>query len=297
MLLGEHAVLHGRRAIVCAVDRRVRVRLQPRSDARVRLVSSVGTHETDLDAWTAPPAFRWVMEALALWKSRLARGFNLVIESDCPMARGFGSSAAVTVATLAAAAAECAAALPAEALLEQAITVIRRIQGVGSGADAAASVFGGALLYRAEPRSATPLPPPSALVAVFSGEKVPTAEVVRQVEERRRRHSALFDALFDLMDRSVEEAADALRRGDGRVLGELLDFNQGLMTALGVSTPALARLAFELRAQPGVWGAKISGAGLGDCVIGLGQVEPGTFPQAVTVSVAKEGVCVERDQA
>ena len=42
MISGEHAVLHGRHALVGAVDQRVRVMLTPRADDTIRICSALG---------------------------------------------------------------------------------------------------------------------------------------------------------------------------------------------------------------------------------------------------------------
>ena len=42
MLLGEHAVLHGYRSVVCAIDRRMEVLLTPLRDRVLRIDSALG---------------------------------------------------------------------------------------------------------------------------------------------------------------------------------------------------------------------------------------------------------------
>ena len=50
-----------------------------------------------------------------------------------------------------------------------------------------------------------------------------------------------------------------------------MNINQGLMDSLGVNNSRLAELVYELREDPNIQGSKISGSGLGDCVVGLGK--------------------------
>jgi mevalonate kinase len=56
-------------------------------------------------------------------------------------------------------------------------------------------------------------------------------------------------------------------------VGEIMKVQQGLMSALGVSMPILHNLVDTLCQQPTIWGAKISGSGMGDCVVGLGETD------------------------
>ena len=69
----------------------------------------------------------------------------------------------------------------------------------------------------------------------------------------------------------MKRAFAAAAKGDWPALGELMNVNQGLMDALGVNNAKLAELVFALREDPQIYGSKISGSGLGDCVVGLGK--------------------------
>jgi hydroxymethylglutaryl-CoA reductase len=96
------------------------------------------------------------------------------------------------------------------------------------------------------------------------------------VEGVRDRHSAApahFDALFDEMDRLSTEGARLLCDGDWRGLGALMNLCQGLLNAIGVSTPELERM-IALARQSGAVGAKLTGAGGGGSIVALcpGQV-------------------------
>ena len=102
MLMGEHAVLRGQPALVCAINKRMKVELTPRADSSVFLHSALGAHETTLDELAPNESFRFVMGALHACRETLAQGFELEFRSEMSHQMGLGSSAAVTVATLAA---------------------------------------------------------------------------------------------------------------------------------------------------------------------------------------------------
>ena len=168
--------------------------------------------------------------------------------------------------------------------------VIRSVQGRGSGADVAASVYGGLVLYRADPLEVEPIPASPPLTAVYSGSKLPTPEVIRIVEDRRVRDPDRFEFLFDLMDRCSGEAAAAARAARWDEVGALLDIGQGLMEAMELSNPALDAIIQALRADAGIRGAKISGSGLGDCAIGLGRTGPAFAFPVMAVTPAEQGL-------
>jgi galactokinase len=73
----------------------------------------------------------------------------------------------------------------------------------------------------------------------------------------------------------VDEFVVALGRCDHTRLGELLAASHAsLRDDFEVSTPALDALVEELTATPGVFGARLTGAGFGGCVVAI--AEPGT---------------------
>ncbi len=296
MLFGEHAVLHGKRAIVCAASARLTVRLAPRADRRVTVESALGRHETTLDAPAPSEPFRFVMAALRHEGAALPGGFDLHIDSEFPPTIGLGSSAAVTVATLAALAAFGGRTPPREALVRTARDVIRGVQGAGSGADAAASTFGGIVAYRADPLAIRRIAQTPAVTLVYSGAKTPTPEVIRRVEASRAAMPAVFNSVYETMNRVAEEATMAIEQANWTRVGALMNVAQGLMDAIGVNNEALSAIIHALRADPGVLGAKISGSGLGDCVVALGRPSrPPPAWQEIPVSVSPEGLVVETD--
>ena len=78
------------------------------------------------------------------------------------------------------------------------------------------------------------------------------------------------------------------------VLGEIMNIHQGLQDALGVNNAILSELIFSLRSHPHIYGAKISGAGLGDCVIGLGKVKKNSFSKnKIDIAVSVSGFICE----
>lgn len=294
MLLGEHAVLHGKHALVCAVDRRIEVTLAPRNDDRIEIASDLGRLATTVNEVRAEEPFRFVTAAIARARDGMPTGFDLAIRSAFSHKVGLGSSAAVTVAATAALAAWLGEDTAPQAIFDESIFVVRQTQGIGSGADVAASVFGGLVAYRAAPLEIRPLRATFPLTVIYSGSKRPTPEVVELVERARAARPGYFEAIFDLMDRSALEAAEAASRGEWEDAGALLNLNQGLMDALGVGNAVLSEIVYALRADAGILGSKISGSGLGDCVVGLGRAQRDAWPyEVLPVQITQEGVRVE----
>lgn len=181
ILMGEHAAVYGRPALVAAVDRRLVAKLEPVAGggepaAHLRLPALGveqgvswqalrGYAEERRELWretqatgSSPGLFArlrgddkaHVVKA-ALGELLLFAGFlpaenaRLEIESELPLGSGFGSSAACATAVILAAAAAFGVALTEEQLLHLALEVERRQHGAPSGVDNATVLHGGIL--------------------------------------------------------------------------------------------------------------------------------------------------------
>ncbi|MEM6897678.1 MAG: hypothetical protein AAF576_09855, partial [Pseudomonadota bacterium] len=69
---------------------------------------------------------------------------------------------------------------------------------------------------------------------------------------------------------------------DWAMMAEALNDYQAFLAELGVSDPRLDALVTEGRA--GAMAAKISGSGLGDCVLAFGAVPPGWQPVKIAAA-------------
>ena len=298
MLFGEYAVLQGKTAIVVAINKFISVSIMLRCDEKINIDSSLGKVVLKRSSIGLHPPFEFVLAALA--STKLPSGCNILIESNLPNAIGLGSSAAVTVATLTALNAWLEIPLTKRNLWKKAIGVIRTVQGKGSGADCAASIYGGAISFRNQPFSVTPLKSLPPITAIYSGKKLTTARAIDIVTERRQAQLDFHYTLDQRMDELALKAIDAINVKDWRCLGRLFNEGQELMEILGVSNEILASLLAELRKQTSIFGAKISGAGLGDCVIGIGRLMSDLFPRnqneknlgikQIPLSITAEGV-------
>jgi mevalonate kinase len=303
MLLGEHAVLNDKPAIVLAIDKRITVTLRSRLDQKMLIVSDLGKIALELheiEKLSDQKPFHFVFAAIKYFKEELKtrnQGFELIIDSEFSPNCGLGSSAAVTVALIAVLLQLLSK--NREKLFEISRKIIREVQGVGSGADVAASIYGGVIVYQQQPpyiikKLDSVLP----LVVMYSGSKTPTPVVIKKVEALQNKYPDVVNRLYDAIEHMVNRASVFLENQDWIGLGEVMNIQQGVMNALGVGTPVLNQLIDGLNSAPGIYGAKISGSGLGDCVIGLGagcdkilEIEAlGNGIQKIPLSVSLQGV-------
>ena len=265
MVTGEHAVVHGYAALVAAIDQRAHVSVSGRPGPEIEIHSALGNLTAPLGELRAEGPLRFVVACLLAIEPN--EGLRIQITSDIDPTLGLGSSAAVTIAALGALAQLTGKAVDLHA---EALTIVRTLQGRGSGADLAASLHGGLVRYQlGHPTEKLSMPP--ALSLKYVGYKTPTGDVLKQVEEAWMGRDA--SELYARMGKASDAAIAAAKARDWATMAAALDEYQGLMVELGVSDPALDALVEAGRGE--ALAAKISGSGLGDCVLAFGGVPHG----------------------
>ncbi len=276
MLYGDHAVVHGKPCIVTAVDQRIFVSIEPRKDNRI--IFSAPDLKFNYETTTAqikgphPKEAKFVLTAVHNFfeKFGVRSGLDIKTKADISGKFGFGSSSASTVAALKALGEAFNRQLPEKQVFELAYKTVLDIQGVGSGFDVAAAVWGGTLLYtKGQAVEVRKLNVEKFPLAVgWTGVKADTAELVKQVSNWIKARPEHGTAFLEKSDGAVREAQKALERGDWKTAGETMNRNQELLEAAGVSSNELRALIAAARGA-GAWGAKLSGAGGGDSMVAL----------------------------
>lgn len=277
MLLGEHAVVYGRPCIVTAVGQRMKATVTFTDDAVMELTAKDVKIERyskslkDLGQGEIPKGAGFVELAVRNFAERhpLRQGVRIETVSEFSSQFGFGSSSASTVSVLKALSELSGVALDARAIFDLAFKTILDVQGKGSGFDVAAATYGGTLLYKVggkviEPMEAADLP----LIVGYTGIKADTVTLINAVKEKAKKYPEVIEGAYTEIGWLVERAVAAFHGKDWKTLGECMDFNQGYLETLGVSGLKLAQMIHAAR-DAGAWGAKLSGAGKGDCMVAL----------------------------
>jgi mevalonate kinase len=275
MLFGEHAVMYDCPCIVTAVDQRLTLAAFPIKERELRLnAPEVGVMEyrKDLDTFgivgNGPKGVSFVEAAVKLFKERFELPFGVAIETKSEFAgSGLGSSSAAAVCTIKALSELLGKKLSHEELFALSYKAVLEVQETGSGFDVAAAIWGGTLLYVFGGEKIEPIPVENLpLVIGHSGIKAETPLMVKLVQEKYQRQKKIMEKIFALMGEIAMQARGSLEKGDFKQVGKLANINQGLLEAIGVGCGELTRLILAAR-NSGALGAKLSGAGGGDCMI------------------------------
>lgn len=296
-MFGEHAVVYGEPAVLCAVNRRVAVDADMADSDVIRAddLSVSGVTERDGTLTGAAAELGYVRKAVekARREAGVDQSVEVIVESDVPVGAGLGSSAAVVVSTVDAVTRELGAAVEPERVAELGYEVEMEVQGSASPSDTYASAVGGAVYVEPDRELRSLDSSGLSFVVGYDGGSAPTGEMVEGVRRLKERNPAA-GGVVELIGDVTRGGVEAVEAGDLDRVGELMDVNHGLLEALGVGSTSLARMVWAARSA-GARGAKLTGAGGGGCIVALSEsseVEAGVravAEDAFTVEVA-EGV-------
>lgn len=301
MITGEHAVVYGHPALVAAIEQRITLTFETRTDRLIEVHSDIcPTVSLPIDEAKPEGPLCYVFGAAALYRSYLHHGLTIRIASEINPTLGLGSSAAVTIAMLGGLrfliqnqeqTNEHLSLSDYRIIHRQALQLVRQIQGRGSGADLAASLYGGMISYQlphdlmsdqtiksSEEAIVEHMPEPPEMSLCYCGYKTPTGTVLTQIAERMKGKEDIFASLYRRMGIVSSATIKAAKSENWTNFADQINHYQTLMEELGVSDPVLDDLVMKARQSADIAAAKISGSGLGDCILAFGPKPEGHQP-------------------
>lgn len=267
ILVGEHFILYDIPALAL-----------PWQDVELSLLRTPSAH-------TVRPAIQdtW-QHARQLVGLPITQEFPFVLQSTIPQGAGFGSSAALCLCLLQAAADEAHVSFSLQEQIQHATTLESLFHGRSSGLDPTVVAWQQPLRVHMghPPQPLSWQLPGFGFVLAVSREQRQTAQAVHQVRQFSEQNPASFQEMRQTMQSLVlavesliaEPLAPMSLSVESRAkkLGEYLDQNHALLQTLGISSPHLEQLISTAR-DHGAWGAKLTGAGLGGGMLALAPTQ------------------------
>lgn len=246
-LLGEHAVVYGKPALLAAIDLRVTVSITPSPQA---LASKQKEN------------IKKIIESIVkkTLNIRTIPSYNLTISSQIPIGSGLGSSSAVSSAYIAALLSFLNIKWNLEDVSSLAYEAEKVFHGNPSGADNTTVIFGGILWYRKKTEPVQILSQIKQFVLIDSGKPVEsTKEMVEKVRIKLQESRIKVQKIFDDQERLVKELIVALKEGDQNQLVNIIREGERNLESLGVVSKRAQEIIRLVEKVGGA--AKISGAG------------------------------------
>ncbi len=268
ILIGEHAVVYGAPAIAFPLHN-----LAAKACVSESITGNLQSAVYSGELRAAPEQLRPILAALRAAAKRFRVDYNrlsLKIESPIPVERGLGSSAAVATAIVRAVADYAHVQLSDLERFNLVQHAERIAHGTSSGLDAHAVAAQAPLLFS----GGSPIPLRTntdvTLVIADTGTPGKTSIAVGGVRALRENNPRRIDALIEGLAELTETAEQALTAGSLHELGLILSRAHKLLNELGVSSHELNKLC-AVALNAGALGAKMTGGGLGGCVIALAR--------------------------
>lgn len=269
ILFGEHFVVYGVKAILCAINKRITVTAETIQENKISIKSNIGDLElgpnkeiSEIDSPLKP--FYYLANKLIKNQNT---GIQISVESDIPLGVGLGSSSACCVAG-AAAISRLFKKTSKEEILELAIEAERTIFEDTSGADCTVCTYGGIMEYdKRNGFNKIESEPNFHLVIANSNMEHSTKSVVEDVKRFKEKDENTFSILCNKESKLIEDVLTSLKENNINELGNKIIENQEYLETIGISNDKLRKM-IQI-GQTKSFGAKITGAGGGGCIFAL----------------------------
>ena len=268
ILLGEHSVVYGHPAVAVPLhDLRMRATATPvPGPSQLNCLDHRGPMEQ------ATPRFACIVKAFDTareFSGCQGQSFEITTHSDFPHERGLGSSAAAAGAIRAAAVVRATVKASADDLFALTQLAEQVAHGKPSGLDAAATSSPHPIRFQGgRMRPLSQCIEQAHLVIADSGVHGSTRQAVGGLRLRYEENTGAIGPLIDELGALAQTAVTALGDGEAPALGAAMDRAHTVLAKLDLSLPVLDELTASAR-RAGALGAKLTGGGLGGCVIAL----------------------------
>ncbi|MFO8017561.1 MAG: mevalonate kinase [Promethearchaeia archaeon] len=278
ILFGEHAVVYGYPAIAMGVGIHSRCEIEKidknslifhlKNYNRTFTFSSIKEIQENF-----PEEFKNFQSGLLLLYNRYnfdLLGIRVIISSKLFMGGGLGSSASTSVALITALGDFFDLALENSQISDFAFEMEKIVHGTPSGIDNTICTYGNILIYQNKQFKILNNIPKFDIMITYTNMDHSTKKAIQKIADLREKKKQYVDDLFYTIGQLTQRAEKAIKEGDIIKMGNLMNKNQKLLEKLGVSNRRIERIN-KISLEHGLYGSKLTGAGLGGCVIGVGE--------------------------
>jgi mevalonate kinase len=198
-------------------------------------------------------------------------GLFIRIHSSIPIGRGLGSSAAIAMAIVKSIYSFFGKKVEQRILLSLVHMAETVAHGNPSGIDMAAAFSDFPIWFQKEKKpESLQVGEPLFLVVADTGRFGDTHKAVASVKDAYTAYPEKTRKSINHLGEITVEVRKCLSNGDMKMLGNLIDFAQTELVALGVSDEGINRLINVAR-KAGALGAKLTGGGRGGCILALAK--------------------------
>ncbi|MDO1605442.1 mevalonate kinase [Lactobacillus sp. YT155] len=279
IIIGEHSVVYGYPAITIPIKN---IPVIARMQITDEEFSTIESRFFSGNIQDLPEELTGIKELIFSLDKKLNLNnshYNLRIESEVPIERGLGSSAATSAAIIRCFYQFFQKRLTHEELIQEINISEKIIHGQPSGVDAVSVVANSPLQFE---KNQMPKNIDMNITGYFviadTGIQGKTGEAVKDVRDLVENDSS-FETYLEQLGQLTNQTSQALAINDLDQLGIIFNQAQQILMKLTVSSPEIDHLV-KIANNNGSLGTKLTGGGRGGCVIAITK----TLPQAQLLS-------------
>lgn len=269
ILAGEHAVVYGKPAIAIPFPLKVSSTIE-RSRGNIIFESDIYTGFLD-DMPLQLKGISNCIKQILNYLNKPISDLRIRIISSIPIGRGLGSSAAISISIVRSLFSFFGQKLTQKQLFSFVQVAENYAHGNSSGLDIMAELSEYPIWF--EKRIGITYiknQKPLYVVVADTGNSANTRVAVENVRKRYNDNPEKVQRILNKIEQITIDIKKALLKGDTDLVGRLLTYNHNELVNIGVSDKFLNKLV-EKSLKAGALGAKLTGGGLGGCMIALAK--------------------------
>ncbi len=275
ILFGEHAVVYGYPALAAAIEMGSFCQIAPNSQEGIswnfsNFATSLKWSITDDIPDSSFAHFLYCLQKLAQDFSIEINNLEITISSHLWSNSGLGSSASSASAFIKAINNYYSLELTLDQLNEYTLYMEGFIHGTPSGLDNSTVNYGGVIHFQKGIVRNLDKFSPIPILIVDSGIAHDTKEAIIRVKDLFTEDPNKITNIFENISSICEQGILAIKSDNLEILGALMNKNHKLLQELNLSTPKIEEIRW-IGDQTGIFGSKITGAGLGGAIIAVGS--------------------------
>ncbi len=296
ILFGEHAVVYGKPALAVPVTQIHTVVDVSDSDQPGVWIDAADINlHAELNTLPLDHPLAAAIRNLFLFQGVTSfPNLRINISSTIPVAAGFGSGAAVSVAVLRSLSSYLDKPLRNEDVNRLALEIEKLYHGSPSGIDNTVITYAQPVYFvKDRPIEIFKVGAPLTIVIGDTGIPAPTRESVSDVRRLWTADKPYWENIFKQVGMITNQARAAIESGRLNQVGELMNQNHALLQEMTVSSPELDKLVESSR-KAGAIGAKLSGGGRGGNMIALVKSESADVVSSAMIDAGAKRIIITR---
>jgi mevalonate kinase len=278
ILFGEHAVVYGYPAIAISLNRGSRCRIS--ETKKNKLVIKFENYNQTFRAKNIeelgkvlPYKYKQLLKAFKIVIKRYniqLKNLEISLSSTLFPGAGLGSSASIAASLIKALSCFYELGLRKGEINSLAYELEKIVHGTPSGIDNTICTHGNAIYFKDGKFDFIEIPPKVMFLITYTNIEHDTKEAINRIKKLRDTNPKQTQNYLKEIGHITNKARVALNNKNFPMIGKLMNLNQHYLSKLQISNEVIDNIR-DISLKNGAFGSKLTGAGLGGCVITLGD--------------------------